>query len=110
MLKYEINRETSKDTLANILKDWAFNMRKADGTDYKESVIKSMWNVTANMIREQFHRKYGISINPFTDQEFREARLAKDTKRKELQRIPEYRKRKSDAPAKLPSFTMRINR
>ena len=25
--KYEINREKSKDTLANMLKDWAYNMR-----------------------------------------------------------------------------------
>ena len=45
---YILTSSTSKKELANTLKDWAFNMRKIDGSDYKE-VVKAMWNISAKL-------------------------------------------------------------
>ena len=39
---YELTGWTSNDELGNILKDWAFNMKRKDGSDYKEGVVKTM--------------------------------------------------------------------
>jgi hypothetical protein len=29
------------------MKDFGFNMKKLDGTDYKEEVVKTLWNTVA---------------------------------------------------------------
>jgi hypothetical protein len=36
---YKLEENTSVPTLANILKDWGFNMKRCNGEDYKEAVI-----------------------------------------------------------------------
>ncbi|KAJ3661198.1 hypothetical protein Zmor_005606 [Zophobas morio] len=56
------------EKLAFILKDWGYNMKKVDGNDYKEAVIKTMWNGSRN---------------------------ARDAKRRNLQIQPEKRKTSS---------------
>lgn len=94
---YELAEQSSEDCLANILQDWAYNMRKKDGTEYKEAVVKLMWNVSAKLLQKKYLDEYKRSINPFEGAVFEKARRAKDTKRKQLQHLPE--KRKSSAVA-----------
>jgi hypothetical protein len=79
---YELNASTSDEQLAVILKDWGYNMPKENGQDYKETVVKTMWNVTAKQLQEKYHAEYGREIDPFSGPKFREAREAKNFKRK----------------------------
>ncbi|KAJ9598407.1 hypothetical protein L9F63_010929 [Diploptera punctata] len=67
-------------------------MRKANGDEYKEYTVKTMWNVTAKMLQEKYLQVCGRVFNPFTDVEFKSAREARNAKRKELKKIPEKRK------------------
>lgn len=90
--KYTLGEDQTDEELANILQDWAYNMRKKDGTEYKETVVKLMWNVTAKLLQTQYLNDYKRSIDPFKGDNFEKARHAKHTKRKELQRLPEKRK------------------
>lgn len=92
---YQFDGETTDIYLANILKDWAYNMRKMDGQDYKESTVKTVWNTTSKILMEKFYNEYGRKINPFDDVTYKEAREARNAKRKELQTIPEKRKQSS---------------
>lgn len=89
---YIINKNTTICELASIMKDWAFNMRRKDGEDYKESVIKTLWNNTAKTLQDIFFKEHKIKFNPFEDIDFQEARKARDSKRKQLQTIQEKRK------------------
>lgn len=89
---YDLASNLGNDELAKILEDYAWNMRKINGEDYKESVIKCHWNVVAKMLQEKIFKDYGRKIDPFHDVEFKSARDARDTKRKQLQRKPEMRK------------------
>lgn len=90
--QYQFDRTTSDADLAKILKDWAYNMRKLNGEDYKEMTIKTIWNTTAKMLMDKFFNEYGRKINPFDAIEYKEARGARDSKRKELQAVPSKRK------------------
>lgn len=92
---YTLNGETSLENIANILKDWAFNMRRQNGEEYKEQTVKTIWNVTAKMCMEKYKTDYGISFNPFTQSEFKSARDAKNAKRRRLQTQPDKRKESS---------------
>lgn len=83
--------------LASILKDWAFNMKKQNSEDYKENVIKLMWNSTAKQLQEYYFTTYKIKFDPFKDIEFLEARAARDTKRRKLQMDVSKRKKSSSA-------------
>lgn len=74
---YSLEKDTTTDELANILTDWGYNMKKSNGEDYKEAVVKTMWNVTAKILRETYFEKYNRSFNPFIDLEFKNARNAK---------------------------------
>lgn len=94
---YVLNETTSVENLANILKDYAFNMKKVDGTDYKEGVIKTMWNITAKQLQQLYFDNYNIVFDPFKDVMFRQARNARDTKRKLLQKDPTKKKQSSKA-------------
>lgn len=94
---YSLEKDTTTDELANILTDWGYNMKKSNGEDYKEAVVKTMWNVTAKILRETYFEKYNRSFNPFIDLEFKNARNAKNANRKRLQAIPEKRKQSSVA-------------
>jgi hypothetical protein len=78
-----------------ILKDWAFNMRKKNGNEYKESVVKIMWNSTAKQLQEMYYRKFNMKFDPFTDIEFSSSRAARDAKRRDLQTNPTKRKHSS---------------
>jgi hypothetical protein len=94
---YYFDASTSLNQLASILKDWAFNMKRQDGTDYKESVVKVMWNSTAKQLQEKFFLEFGIKFDAFSDIEFASARAARDAKRRTLQADPSKRKRSSAA-------------
>lgn len=98
--KYVLCETTSLDMLASILTDWAFNMKKRDGLDYKESVVKVIWNSTAKQIQQLFYNKYKIKFDPFTDITFKCARDAKNTKRRKLQVDINKRKQSSSAISK----------
>lgn len=65
--EYELLQDTPTEVLSNILKDWAFNMKKRNGEDYKEYVVKTMWNSTAKMLQEKYYQEFGIIIEPFND-------------------------------------------
>ena len=67
-------------------------MKKKNGEDYKEYVVKTIWNSTAKMVQEKYFKDYKIEFNPFTDIAFIEARDAKNCKRKQLQSDPDKRK------------------
>jgi hypothetical protein len=90
--KYVLTAITPVPEIAKILKDWGYNMRKKNGENYKESVIKVMWNNTAKQVQELFYKEYNIKFDPFKDIEFKEARNARNSKRKELQANPDKRK------------------
>ncbi|KAJ3661767.1 hypothetical protein Zmor_006152 [Zophobas morio] len=94
---YKFDRESTIEQLALILKDWGSNMRKLDGTDYKEGVIETIWNTTEALLQEKFYTDFGRKFDPFKDVAFLSARRAQDTKRKELQRLPEKQKVSSTA-------------
>ena len=55
--QYQLLETSKEEDIANILKDWAFNMRKKNGEDYKESVVKTLWNVTAKQIQEMYYNQ-----------------------------------------------------
>lgn len=105
---FTLERNTTVNEIAKILTDWAFNMRKQNGDEYKEHTIKTIWNVTAKMTMEKFHDEFGITFNPFLDIEFKTAREAKNSKRKQLQKEPEKRKESSVA-LKYNEFKMMVN-
>lgn len=89
---YSLNENTSIPTLANILTDWAYNMKKKDGEDYKDFTVKTIWNVTSKLLMEKYQDDFNVKFNPFTDTEFKTAREAKNAKRKQLQTDPQKRK------------------
>lgn len=89
---YKLQQDTTMENLALILVDWGYNMRKTDGNDYKERVVKHMWNTVAKLIQEKYFSEYNINVNPFNDMVFKGARDARDAKRKLLQIQPEKRK------------------
>lgn len=90
--QYTIERDTSIDMLASYLKDYACNMRKSNGENYKETVIKTIWNTLAKMLQEKYYTEFKIKFDPFRDIEFKQARCARDSKRKQLQSEPNKRK------------------
>jgi hypothetical protein len=94
---YILEQNTSLNKLNEILADWAFNMRKTNGDDYKESVIKTMWNNTTKQVQEYYFKKWNIIFDPFKDIIFESSRKARDAKRRILQGIIEKR-RESSAP------------
>lgn len=104
--KYQLLQTTPVEELANILEDYGFNMKRLNGEDYKESVIKTMWNVTAKMLQEKYYNDFGMKIEPFTDIRFKKARDARDAKRRILQEQPNKRKVSSTALTKDEIFSM----
>ncbi|XP_063903192.1 uncharacterized protein LOC135122731 isoform X1 [Zophobas morio] len=93
--KYTLDQSSSTEQISEILADWGLNMRKANGSDYKEGVVKTIWNTTAKMIQEMFYDKYKIKFDPFRDIEFKKARDSRDIKRRQLRCCPEKRKASS---------------
>lgn len=89
--RFTIQEFTTSEELNEILKSWAFNMRKKDGSEYKEAVIKHMWNTTAKLLQEMFFNKWHKTVNPFSDIVFMSARNARDAARKKVQSCPEKR-------------------
>ncbi|CAH1112092.1 unnamed protein product [Psylliodes chrysocephalus] len=77
--------QTSDEQLASILKDWAFNMKRADGTEYKEGTVKTIWNTTAKLVQKKFYEEFNRQINPSSGVVFEDARKARAAKRKKLQ-------------------------
>lgn len=58
---YELLPTTTPERLDTILKDFAFNMRKTDGTDYKECTIKTLWNLTAKLLMDKYWNEFKVS-------------------------------------------------
>lgn len=86
--QYKLDEFTSPLEINDILKSWAANMKKMDGTDYKEGVVKQMWNCTAKIVQEMYFNTWNIKINPFSDAVFQSSRQARDATRKKLQILP----------------------
>ena len=55
---YNIHDCMSVVQVATILEDYAFNMKKKNFEDYKESVDVVMWNSTAKQLQEIYYEKY----------------------------------------------------
>ncbi|KAK9871463.1 hypothetical protein WA026_012837 [Henosepilachna vigintioctopunctata] len=62
---YKLCAQTSEEQLASILKDWAFNMKRADGTEYKESAVKTIWNISDKLVQKKFYEEFNRETNPF---------------------------------------------
>jgi hypothetical protein len=43
-----------------LLKGWAGNMKRKNGEDYEEAVIKLMWNSTAKLLQEKLSKNYRL--------------------------------------------------
>lgn len=95
--EFDLSKAASPLELSKILEDYAFNMKKVDGVDYKETSIKTIWNTTAKLLQDLYFNSFGVKINPFSDIEFKSARIARDAKRKQLQGFAEKRKVSSAA-------------
>ncbi|KAJ3662270.1 hypothetical protein Zmor_006625 [Zophobas morio] len=91
--KYCLNGDTTIEELSRIMKDFGFNMKKLNGEDYKEEVVKTMWNTVAKLLQKKYYEEYRVSFDPFKDVIFSGARKPRDAKRKELQRDSDKRKR-----------------
>lgn len=94
---FDLNTKQSVEDVARILMDWGFNMKKKNGDDYKEYVVKTMWNTTAKMIQNMYFEKFNVIFNPFADSAFKKARDARNSKRRKLQGNLEKRKESSVA-------------
>lgn len=94
---YILNGEITIETLAKIMTDYAFNMKKQDCTEYKEGVVKTMWNITAKNLQKIYYNDYNVGFDLFKDIQFEKARNARDAKRKFLQRDPSKRKQSATA-------------
>lgn len=46
---YELSASTTPTQLGQIMMDWGFNMRKMNGEDYKESVVKTVLQLPQKM-------------------------------------------------------------
>ncbi|KAJ8915443.1 hypothetical protein NQ315_003204 [Exocentrus adspersus] len=91
------DKDISTLQLAHVLEDFAFNMKKRNGEDYKECVVKVMFNSTAKQLQKMFFEKYNRKFDPFSDVEFMKARAARDAKRRKLQKDPSKRKLSASA-------------
>lgn len=80
MCNYKLDAENSNETLLNalILKDRAFHMRKIDNSNYKQGIIKTLWNITTKLVQEKYFGEHQKNIDPFKDTLFKEARAARD--------------------------------
>ncbi|XP_057664921.1 uncharacterized protein LOC130899143 isoform X1 [Diorhabda carinulata] len=67
-------------------------MRRSDGEEYKEGVVKTLWNTVAKILQQKCYEEFNIIFDPFKDVTFECARTARDAKRKQLQKCPEKRK------------------
>ncbi|KAK9882627.1 hypothetical protein WA026_022264 [Henosepilachna vigintioctopunctata] len=94
---YKLCAQASEEQLASIFKDWAFNMKRADGTEYEEDTIRTIWNISAKLVQKKFYEEFNRETNPFRGVIFEDARKARAAKRKKLQAIPEKRKTNSVA-------------
>ena len=72
-------------------------MKRKDGKEYKEAVVKVMWNSTDEQLQDMYYEKFKIKFNAFADIEFNGARAARDAKRRNLQTSPTKRKQSSSA-------------
>lgn len=88
---YKPDTNNSNEKLASILRHWAFNMRKIDGSYYKQSVIQTIETLLQNQCKKNIlvSEKY---CDPSKDIIFKEARTVRDNKRKLLQVVFEKRK------------------
>ncbi|KAJ3650030.1 hypothetical protein Zmor_021741 [Zophobas morio] len=71
------------------MKYFGYNMKRKNGQDYKEVVIKTIWNAVAKSLQQKYKENYNILFNPFHDVDFARARKARDAKRKALQQQSE---------------------
>jgi hypothetical protein len=84
-MDFDENKWTDKE-INQAMKRFAFNMRKANGDNYKDESIKSIWNSVAKQIMSRVFNATGRSIDIFKDQAFQEARDSKFVKRRAIQK------------------------
>lgn len=49
--KYQFYEYASVARLGFMLKNWGFTERKSNGTNYKECVMKTIWNTSAKLLQ-----------------------------------------------------------
>lgn len=49
------------------MEDFAFNRKRWDGGDYKENIVKVMWNLSAKQLQEIYFDNFHIKFDPFCD-------------------------------------------
>jgi hypothetical protein len=67
-------------------------MTRSDGEEYKEGVVKTLWNTVAKILQQKYNEEFNIIFDPFKDNTFECARTDRHAKRKQLQKCPEKRK------------------
>ncbi|KAF5274104.1 hypothetical protein FQR65_LT04502 [Abscondita terminalis] len=85
-------------------------MRKRDETHYKDGVVKTIWNVTAEQMQGKYYRDYGVSLNPFQGATFKSARDARNALRRNLQNQPENRKSEISPVSGIPEEHVKSRR
>ncbi|XP_045473938.1 uncharacterized protein LOC123680198 [Harmonia axyridis] len=78
-------------------------MKKENGENYKELVVKTMWNTVAKKMQEMYFVKWKIIFDPFKDIIFKSSREARNAKRRNLQTCANKRKC-SSASLKLDEY------
>lgn len=66
-LKKLLVRKRNFGGIAFILKDWASNIRKKDGSVSEESVVRTVWIATATFFQKKYYKDFTIAIDLFDD-------------------------------------------
>lgn len=72
---------SSIEEIWSILTNWAYNMKKYNGTDYKKTVIKVLWNSIVKQLVGKYFKDYNITFQTFNDVKFTRAEQAQDAKK-----------------------------
>lgn len=66
-MKKLLVRKRNFGGIAFILKDWASNIRKKDGSVSEESVVRTVWIATATFFQKKYYKDFTIAIDLFDD-------------------------------------------
>lgn len=90
-IKYDPATITDEE-LNQLLENFIVNVRKRDGTEYKELVIKVIFNsLASNVLMKDIKAAQKRDISIFKDDAFAGSRKAKKAKRRQLQHDPQKR-------------------
>lgn len=65
-IQYDLSTMTD-EVICSLLKNFAFNVQKKDGNDYKDKVLKGMWNGLAKKITEDIWKSQQRRISMADD-------------------------------------------